>query len=208
VPYNELVDDMEGTIDKYIAIGCSYIAIPYLSEEYRPGTANFNEVLANVEKLGKICKAKGITLLYHNHDFEFVKVEDGRYALDYLYESVSADLLQTELDTCWVKVAGLSPVAYIEKYSNRSPIVHLKDFVGEKSENMYKLIGIESGDQKECAKFEFRAVGSGIQDFPSILDSAAKAGAKWLVVEQDSHYDHTAMEDTQLSLEYLRALGW
>ena len=50
----------------------------------------------------------GIQLLYHNHDFEFVKL-DGEYALDVLYSTIPADLLQTEIDTCWVKVAGVDP---------------------------------------------------------------------------------------------------
>lgn len=55
-----------------------------------------------------MCKAEGIQLLYHNHDFEFVKLS-GLYGLDFLYEAVPADVLATELDTCWVKVAAKTP---------------------------------------------------------------------------------------------------
>ena len=40
-------------------------------------------------------------LLYHNHNFEFEKI-NGEYALDVLYQSVPAEFLQTEIDTCWV----------------------------------------------------------------------------------------------------------
>ena len=208
VPYVDLVADMEGMVDAYKTIGCEYIAIPYLTPEYRPGTPGFAEVIENAKKLGAICKEKGITLLYHNHDFEFEKVEDGRYALDYMYETVSADLLQTELDTCWVKVSGEDPAAYVKKYTNRSPVVHLKDFIGEKSDNMYKLIGIDENEAQSESKFEFRAVGSGKQDFPAILEAALEAGSKWVVVEQDAHYENTAMEDIRLSREYLKSLGW
>lgn len=208
VPYTDLVADMEGTVESYKTIGCQYIAIPYLTEEYRPGTPGFAEVVENAKKLGQVCKDKGITLLYHNHDFEFDKVEDGRYALDYLYDTVSADLLQTELDCCWVKVSGEDPAAYIRKYANRSPVVHLKDFVGEKSDNMYKLIGIDENEAQNATKFEFRAVGSGKQDFPAILEAAVESGSKWVVVEQDAHYENTPMEDIRLSREYLKSLGW
>src|SRR5659263_449758 len=77
VPYLDLVADMEGIIDQYVTIGCSYIAVPYLTEEYRPGTDKFLEVIENIEKLGKICRVKNIVLLYHNHDFEFTKMKDG-----------------------------------------------------------------------------------------------------------------------------------
>ena len=82
-------------------------------------------------------------LCYHNHDFEFVKL-NGEYALDILYKEVPADILETEVDTCWVKVAGEDPGAYLRKYTGRAHIVHLKDFSGEKSEHMYALIGIDA----------------------------------------------------------------
>ena len=128
VPFQELVADMAGTIQKYVEIGVKFIAIPYLMEEDRPGTPKFEGNVKLFEEIGKACKAKGIQLLYHNHDFEFVKMADGRYALDYIYDTIPADLLQTEVDTCWVKVAGEDPAAYVKKYTGRSPVVHLKDF--------------------------------------------------------------------------------
>ncbi len=108
VPFQELVADMEGTIQKYVEIGVKFIAIPYLMEEDRPGTPKFEGNVKLFEEIAKACKAKGIQTLYHNHDFEFAKMPDGRYALDYIYDTIPADLLQTELDTCWVKVARRS----------------------------------------------------------------------------------------------------
>ena len=47
--------------------------------------------------------------------------------LDVLYQSIPSELLQTQIDTCWVHVAG-RPAEYIE-YIDRAPVVHLKDFV-------------------------------------------------------------------------------
>ena len=52
------------------------------------------------------CKKHGMTLLYHNHDFEFAKTPDGTYALDQLYAEGPADVLGAEPDTCWIKVAN------------------------------------------------------------------------------------------------------
>ena len=160
VPFQELVADMEGTIQKYVEIGMKYIAIPYLMEEDRPGTPKFEGNVKLFEEIAKACKAKGIQLLYHNHDFEFQKMADGRYALDYIYDTIPADLLQTEVDTCWVKVAGEDPAAYVKKYTGRSPLVHLKDFHKEgRPANMYQLIGTEVEEQEshgrncKCLKF-------------------------------------------------------
>ena len=209
VPFQELVADMEGTIQKYVEIGVKYIAIPYLMEEDRPGTPKFEGNVKLFEEIGKACKAHGIQTLYHNHDFEFVKMDDGRYALDYIYDTIPADLLQTELDTCWVKVAGEDPAGYIKKYSGRSPVVHLKDFHKEgKPANMYELIGTEVKKEESHGIFEFRPVGYGDQDFGPILEASVEAGAQWVVVEQDQSNDRPPMEAIPLSRQYLKEQGW
>jgi sugar phosphate isomerase/epimerase len=211
VPYELLTKDTEKTIDDYIIIGCQYIVIPYLVDDLRPGSPNFDNVLKEIERIGKVCKSKGVTLLYHNHDFEFVRMQDGSYGLDAIYSAISSEYLQTQLDTCWIKVAGEDPVKYIEKYANRSPVVHVKDFYKEgMPQDMYELIGIETEKKEEVPKgfFEFRPVGYGMQNVPAILEATLKAGARWIVVEQDSSNDRTPMEAIRMSREYLRKLGW
>ena len=161
------------------------------------------------EEIAKACKAHGIQTLYHNHDFEFQKMADGRYALDYIYDTIPADLLQTEIDTCWVKVAGEDPAAYIKKYTNRSPLVHLKDFHKEgKPANMYELIGTEVKKEESHGTFEFRPVGHGDQDFGPILEASVEAGAQWVVVEQDQSNGRPPMEAINLSRQYLKEQGW
>ena len=207
VPFQELEADIEGTVAQYKEIGMQYIAIPYLMEEDRPGTEKFLKNIETFKKIGEACKKVGITLLYHNHDFEFVKMPNGQYALDYIYTEIPADLLQTELDICWVKVAGEEPVDYIKKYAGRAPVVHLKDFYKEgKPANMYELIGIETENNKENG--EFRPVGHGMQNIPPVLDAALEAGSKWVVVEQDQSYDTPALEAVKMSRDYLKGLGW
>lgn len=209
VPFQELAADMEGVVSQYEEIGVKFIAIPYLMEEDRPGGAKFDGNVKLFEEIAKVCKAHGIQTLYHNHDFEFMKMPDGRYALDYIYDTIPADLLQTELDTCWVNVAGEDPAAFIRKYTGRSPVVHLKDFYKEgKPANMYQLIGTDVEEQESHGIFEFRPVGSGMQNFPSILEASLDAGAQWVVVEQDQSIGRTPMEAVTMSREYLKSLGW
>lgn len=209
VPFQELAADIEGTVAQYKEIGMQYIAIPYLMEEDRPGTEKFLKNIEIFRQIGEACNKVGITLLYHNHDFEFVKI-GGKYALDVLYDTVPADLLQTELDTCWVNVGGEDPSAYVRKYAGRAPVVHLKDFYlsGEKPEQMYELIGIESEKKEEEKKtFEFRPLGKGMQDMPAILAASEDAGAEWVIVEQDEpSMGKSPMECAQISMEYLKTL--
>lgn len=203
VPFQSILDDMDAVIDCYKTIGCKYVVIPYLTEEYRPGNEGFKKVIDTAKVFGKKLKENGMILQYHNHDFEFLKV-DGEYALDILYKEVDASLLQTQLDVCWVNVGGENPAKYIEKYSGRTPTVHLKDFAGKKSDNMYALIGINDDEKLSSGEFQFRPLGYGLNDFVSIINAADKSGAEWYIVEQDSpSMDKTAMECIQMSINYL-----
>ncbi len=208
VPFADMVADPHGVLSQYAEIGVKYVAVPYLGEDDRPGKDRFFDVIREVEKLGAVARELGIQLLYHNHDFEFVRI-DGEYGLDRLYREVSEELLKTELDTCWVNVAGEDPAAYIRKYAGRAPVVHLKDFFGEKSDDMYELIGINATAPKRPSNFEFRPVGAGLQNFPEILAAAKEAGAEWVVVEQDKpSMGLTALESIEKSINYLKSLNW
>jgi len=213
VPLDSMLKDPDGVFGTYAFIGCKYVAVPYLPEERRPKKPLFDKTLEQMEQLGKKAKEAGLQLLYHNHDFEFVKIGD-RLGLDVIYETIPADLLQTQIDTCWVKVAGQDPAEYIRKYKGRAPVVHLKDFYKQETDKdilMYELIGIKGKDHKPSDKkaFGFMPLGFGQQDIPEILEASKEAGASWVVVEQDEPQEgRTALECARLSIKYLKNLIW
>lgn len=210
VPLALMLEDMDGVIATYKEIGCKFIAIPYVDEAYRPGTPDYPETLEKIAALGKKASEAGLTLLYHNHDFEFVKI-DGEYGLDVMYSTISADYLQTELDTCWVNVGGEEPAPYILKYKGRTPVIHLKDFImkgKDKPKKLYELIGIEddteSADEED---FSFKPVGHGVQDIPAIIKAGEESGAQWFIVEQDQpDKGNTELCAVKMSIDYLRSL--
>ncbi|MBP1756013.1 MAG: sugar phosphate isomerase [Firmicutes bacterium] len=189
VPYQAFVPNITKTAEDYATIGCKYVAIPYLMDDQRYGTEYFEEFMKNVPAIAEACHKVGITLMYHNHDFEFLKTAEGEYILDYMYRTYGKEVWQVELDTCWTKVAGEDPATYMKKYEGRLPVVHLKDYSKE-------------------PEFEFRAVGHGVQDIPSILTQAVAGGSEWLVVEQDRHTEFSALEDAHISRDYLKSLGF
>lgn len=182
----EMRTDMEKVIHDYKTIGCKYIVIPWLSSEDRMESENADRAVEEITRFAEMALKADIPLCYHNHDFEFVKI-NGEYAFDILYKKVPNLLVQQ--DSCWVKVGGESPVEYLKKYSGRTHLLHLKDFVGSKSEN----------------NLELRPVGYGVQDFKSIIATANDCGVKWLIVEQDSpSMDKTSLECAKLSIDYIK----
>ncbi len=211
VPLEEMLADPHKVIADYAQIGCSYIAIPYLSEERRPGTDGFEQTIRDIEMLSTISQEHGIQMLYHNHEYEFETI-DGEYALDIIYQSIPSELLQTQIDTCWVHVAGEDPAEYIRKYANRTPVVQLKDFVfnnkQEPDQNHEQVESDTDEEARHCETIAFRPLGNGVQNFPAILTAAEEVGAEWLIVEQDRpSMGKTSMECAEISRKYLKNLG-
>ena len=199
-------------IDYLKTVGVKYCAIPWCPGEKLEGEA-WEDTKKVFTDFGKALKDNGINLLYHNHDFEFKKV-DGKYVIDKMYEEIPADLFNPEFDTCWVHYAGENPCDYIRKYNGRLNVLHLKDFVCKNLGGgpVYALIDDNGGDAKNASKedngFEFRPVGYGIQDFPAILKAAEEVGIEYIIVEQDDSYDTPVLETAKKSREYLKSLGY
>lgn len=207
VPLQNILADPEGVIAYHKELGCRYIAVPYLGEDDRPGAPGFARVLALMGQFGRQCRDAGLTLLYHNHDFEFLKVS-GIYGLDFIYQAIPADLLQTQIDTCWVKYAGVDPLTYLASYKGRAPVVHLKDFVSDNSgRTPYALIGQDEDKEIDRSGFSFRPFGHGSQDAEGLVKAAVDAGAEWLVIEQDEPHNESPFEDARQGLETLARLG-
>lgn len=151
--------------------------------------ASRDEVLAKAAKLneaGEKFRRRGVQLLYHNHDWEFVKF-DGEYALDILLRETDPSLVQMELDTYWVKRGGEDPVSYLAKLQNRCPLLHIKD--------------VEAGEEQFFAE-----IGEGILDFKAIAQTAREVGTGWLVVEQDQSR-RDPLESLAISYRNLQGLG-
>ncbi len=195
--------EQEEILADYAATGMKYIVIPWFPAP--KDETELEAAIARIRKIAERCRAHGMQLLYHNHDFELETIGD-RCILDAYYEEIPAELLQTELDMCWVNVGGKEPTSYLRKYTGRAPVVHLKDFTGSKSENMYDLIDTDNAQTEAPKAFEFRPVGYGRQEVPALVEAAEAAGSNWLIVEQDMpSMGLTPMQCAEKSVRYLRS---
>ncbi|MEO6721223.1 MAG: sugar phosphate isomerase/epimerase [Ferruginibacter sp.] len=165
-------EDVQGTIlhgwdkavDDAAQVGIKYMVCAYLSADERGGLDHYKYVADQLNIAGERCKKAGIQLCYHNHDFEFVKI-DNTYPMDILL-AADKDLVKIEMDLYWVSKAGRDPIALINEHPGRFPLLHLKD--------------MDSTPQKA-----FTEVGNGVINFKEILKNGKKAGLQYFFVEQD-----------------------
>ena len=201
-------EDPDAAAEFLKAFGVKYSVIPWYGKEKLAGTDEWEASAARFKKVGAVLKAHGMKLGYHNHDFEFEKHE-GKYLHDYIFDEVG-DLIDPELDTCWVHYAGINPADKIREFAGRVEIVHLKDFVCKELgggpaydliDNSGKGIGTKS---REDNGFQFRPLGMGRQNFAEILEACEASGTEYVIVEQDQTYDMPELEAAKISRDYLR----
>lgn len=201
-------EDPDAAAEFLKAFGVKYSVIPWYGKEKLAGTDEWEASAARFKKVGAVLKAHGMKLGYHNHDFEFEKHE-GKYLHDYIFDEVG-DLIDPELDTCWVHYAGINPADKIREFAGRVEIVHLKDFVCKELgggpaydliDNSGKGLGKKS---REDNGFQFRPLGTGRQNFLEILEACEASGTEYVIVEQDQTYDIPELEAAKISRDYLR----
>jgi len=141
-----------------------------------------------LDTIGAKLREVGMRLSYHNHDTEFGTFEgDARRMLDILYASTGPANLFAELDTAWVYAGGADPAEYIQKYTKRCPVIHVKDLAVEKRDG----------------RVWFVPLGEGILRWPSIFQAGKEAGVEWYVYEQDT-CDGDPMDSARISFEFLK----
>jgi sugar phosphate isomerase/epimerase len=135
-----------------------------------------------LNRIGEACKKHGLILCWHNHNKEFIPMEEG-LPFDYIMSNTDKNMVKCEMDIYWVKKGGADPVKMLQKYKNRYPILHIKDMA--------------SGPE-----MDFACPGSGIIDFPSVFSEAAVQGIEHYFVERDNVLN--GMECLKSSADYLK----
>jgi len=185
----ELREDVQKVADRCAELGITMLMTGIKPELNRTG----DDWKRSVAEMGEVCaKAKdaGLYVLYHNHAYEFETKVDGMYGLDYIFATIPADVLGAELDVYWVQTGGEDPVAYIRKYADRSPRLHIKDRAPAPAD-------------ETCP---FAEIGQGILDWDAIFAEAEKTDIQWYLVEQD-RWTRPPMESARMSAEYLKSRG-
>lgn len=107
-------------------MGHRYLVVASTPDEDRRTLDDWRRVGDLFNRAGEQALRAGITLAYHNHDYEFVRLE-GQLPFDVLLESTDPRYLKIEMDLFWIRKGGQEPVGYFRRWPGRFPMVHVKD---------------------------------------------------------------------------------
>lgn len=160
---------------------CSGVGDLSTITSYEAAAETFNGV-------GQACREAGLTFCYHNHAWEFERLEGGRQGLYVLLERTDPALVKLAMDVFWLYIGGVSPAAFIAEHADRAGYYHFKD--GARTPNGPSFIEL----------------GQGEVDLVAARDQALRRPLHWIVCEQDRS-ELEPQDSIRQSFGYLTQIG-
>lgn len=185
-------EDASKIADDHAKLGAKYAIQPWVETKDRT-IPYYTKMVSQLNDAGAKMKKVGIKFGYHNHNFDFAKIDGKIPYFDIVLPNTDKNLVTMELDLFWVNKAGLNPIDLFKKYPGRFELLHVKDMF-TKEAPYYDTVGED----------DFAPVGAGVIDFKSIFANADTAGAKYLIVEQDNTKDGKPFDAIKTSITNLK----
>ena len=170
---------VESLVDFCMRVGCKRIVISMLPFSVILGKEErFYDFIKTLDKQFDIYRSYGITLGYHHHNWEYVRLSNGKTRMDELLSKTSK--IRIVHDTYWTARCGIHPAFEIERFGNRLLGVHLRDLA-----HYRRGLDVKARD---CA------IGDGVIDFHSVIPAALGVGAEYIVIEQKTDTPYIEIE--------------
>lgn len=176
-PFSRIVNDLDKLCEEHLSYGCTEIGIGAMPKEYRTKD-RLPEFLDIVNNAVDRAAAYGVTIAYHNHDFE-KQIINGKMIFDHLKDT-KVNFIP---DSYWLRVCGFDVCEFLRSINGRANTLHLKDY------------------KKLLFRSIYTTVGKGKLDFGAILKTAEEIGVKYSVVEIDVARD--PIKSVTESMKYL-----
>ena len=179
--FQMMVDDFDQAWKNHQELGTKLMGIGGF---YSKTAQDTKDIIAKANVVGEKAAKLGGKFTYHHHSHEFLRFEDGSYAMELLVDGLNPETTSFVIDTYWLQHAGADVRQWISKLSGRIDILHLKD-MGRGPEGPF-----------------ITEVGNGNINFIGAVEEAVKAGVKYYVIEQDT-CPGDPFESVRFSSEYL-----
>lgn len=189
-PYERFRDDVEGIAREAKALGLQYVGCAWIPHKDPFDEKTCRDAGAVFNRAGEALAKQGLKFFYHTHGYEFQPFGGGTL-FDLLMAETKPEWVRYEMDVFWIVHPGQDPVKLFAKYGSRFELMHVKDM--KKGTQTGVLTGHSDVNNDV-------ALGTGMMDWPAILQAARKAGVKWYFIEDESPV--SAMQ-IPLSLRFL-----
>ena len=186
--------DVESVIREAQEFGTNYVVITGMYRFDYSDKKAVSELAGRLDTAGKKLKENGISLLYHNHNCEFRKVDTEQTAFDLLISQTDPECVNFEFDSYWPTEAGVSALSCMEKLGGRMKLWHINDRgTRVKGPSMTPILTSDSME-----------LGYGNMDLKSLADQAKQVGVDAVILESHKNWvDKSPIKSLEISAKWL-----
>lgn len=135
--------DVDAVLAAAATTGTTLVIEPHVDRARWTTVEDVAAIAAELNAAAERAADAGVTIGYHNHEFELETKVGGRPALEVLADHLS-DGVALEVDTYWAVVGGVDVPEVLGRLGSRVKAVHLKD--GDGSRDNTKQVAFGTGD--------------------------------------------------------------
>ena len=188
--WNKMLNETDAAMEDHKLLGTVNMGIGGMPGPARTSLEELKKFIEDANKVAEKISKYGFKFTYHNHSFEFRKIDGKKRIIDYLVEGLNPETCSFVLDTYWVQHGGGDPIQWIKKLEGRIDILHLKDMQMTKDGQKYTEI---------C---------EGNMNFDGIMKAAEEIGVQYYVVEQDicpgDPFDSAKLSSDNIHARYMK----
>lgn len=180
----EILRFVDGCLKGAETMGMKYITWPWLAPEKR-NPEGFEQLVIQLNRIGKHIQGSGIGLAFHNHGYEF-EDHNGVNGYDMILTQTDPELVKLQLDMYWLKHStNMTPQQLADDQPGRYVMWHIKDM--------------------DKVTRDYTELGNGSIDYTTYLPKAEDAGLEFYFIEQGGNFTVNSTESAKASAEYFKA---
>ncbi len=153
-----------------------------------------NKLIGDLNEAGKKLADYNLQFLYHNHNCEFRKLENGKTAYEMLVDGTNPDYVNFEFDSYWPTEAGVDAADWMERLGRRMKLYHINDR-GSKV----------TGPQGSILKSDSMELGFGNMNLTKMVEIAKKNEVDAIILESHRNWiDKSPIHSFERSAEFLK----
>lgn len=186
--------DVEAVIEEAHKFDTNKVVITGMYRfDYRDA-ALVDELCRRLNEAGKLLKAEGIELLYHNHNIEWLDC-GGITAYQRIVEGTDPEYLNFEFDSYWPAEAGVDTLDIMKMLGDRLRLYHIND----------RGTKVVKTPMTPILKSDSMELGTGNMNLGAMIDIATSAGVDAIILESHKNWiDKDPIKSLEMSCSYLK----
>lgn len=189
-------DDPDAVLEECATYGTDAVVLTGMYRFDYSDTQTVKDLAARLNAAGKRLAEGGVHLLYHNHNCEFLRMENGDSGYHLIQDETDPEYVNFEFDSYWCAECGADPILEMQRLGSRLKLHHINDRGTRQKGSCTTPI----------LKSDAMELGTGTMPLKELITLDKAAPVKAVVLETHQNWiNDSPLDSIRMSAEFLKA---